>query len=292
MKRKHIAERDPLGDRMKRYEEATSSSAMKGLPLLARLDGIAFHTFTRGLRRPYDTRLQDLMVKVTETLVETLHATIGYTQSDEIQILWMPKDENHEFLHDGRFQKICSRSASIASREFNLLLPGMIPEKQGQSAIFDCRVWQVPSKKVVYETFLWRELDATRNSVSMAAQSMFSHKELQGKSRREMMDMMHLRGINWNDYPRAFKRGTYVRKRLIEKELSAEELSKIPPKYRPTGPVIRSEVVSIDMPILSTVINAEDVLCFGQDPMVRASDTGESNANSDKTGDSGKVVPT
>lgn len=239
-----------IGDRMKLYEQpSTSRQAFKGQPLVCRLDGKNFHTFTKGLKRPYDERLTNLMVAVTKSLVDAFGATVGYTQSDEITLVWYtPADSQVDYPFSGRFQKLDSLLAGFASAKFTKWLGTYLPEKDDWTPYFDCRSFVVPSLQEAYHVVLWRQLDATKNAISMAAQSMFSHKELQGLTGKMMQEKMWAeRGVNFNDYPAFFKRGTFVRRVKESRILSEEQLSKIPEQHRPTGPVQRSFIDTVDI---------------------------------------------
>lgn len=130
-----------LGDRMKGYEMSEAGrAAMKGLPLLVRLDGISFHSFTRGLQRPYHEGLSKLMIDTTKHLVEKTHALIGYCQSDEISLAYFVEaDGAQDFMHSGRFQKMTSKLAACATGFFVNNLRAYIPEKAGTLVEFDAR---------------------------------------------------------------------------------------------------------------------------------------------------------
>lgn len=241
---------DSLGDRMKLYEQPTTTRrAFKGQPIVARLDGKAFHTFCRGLARPYDQRLCDLMQATMVDLVEHYQAAVGYTQSDEITLAWyVAADDVGDYPFAGRLQKIESLMAARATAIFGRLLPQHLPEKAQAVALFDCRAFVVPSLTEAYNAILWRQQDATKNAISMAAQSMFSHKQLQGKSCAEMQEMMFAgHGVNFNDYPPRFKRGVFARRVREERTLTPEQLARIPEQHRPTGPVTRSFVDTLDI---------------------------------------------
>ena len=161
---------DDLGDRMKEYELAEAGRRlMARLPICVRIDGKRFSRFTEGLKRPYDERLSRLMVATTQHLVEESAALAGYTQSDEISLLYYDEDPKTQLFLDRRIQKLTSILSSMATGYFNAHLGSHIPEKAGSVALFDCRVWSVPTLDEAANTFLWRELDATKNSVSMAA---------------------------------------------------------------------------------------------------------------------------
>jgi tRNA(His) 5'-end guanylyltransferase len=138
---------DSLGDKLKEFEfREAGRTCLPGLPIIARLDGRAFHTFTKGLQRPYDQRLSDAMVATTCALIEETHASLGYTQSDEITLLWQNKySETSEMLFSGRYQKLTSILASLASVEFFKQVIANIPEKKDRTPVFDCRVFQLPT---------------------------------------------------------------------------------------------------------------------------------------------------
>lgn len=258
---------EAMGDRQKAFEgREASRRLMPGLPVLARLDGRSFHTFTRGLARPYDERLSMAMVETAKFLVQETHASIGYCQSDEISLVFPQQALTQQMLFDGRPQKLCSVLAALASVKFNREVQARIPEKAHLMPVFDARVWAVSNLELAAEHFLWREADATRNSLTMAAHAYYSHKELHKAGFAQKHDMLHAKGVNWNDYPAFFKRGTYVRRETVLKELSAQELSRIAPKHRPSGPVMRTVVRALEVPTLSQVTNLHAFLFEGAPP--------------------------
>lgn len=216
------------------------------LPVIARLDGRAFHTFTRKMQRPFDSNMTYAMQETTKALVQEFHAEVGYCQSDEITLVW-----RRPVLFDGRFQKLTSVLAGYCSAVFSRIATATyLQGAPGWTDIvpcFDCRVFQVESLDRAIDILAWREYDATKNSVAMAAQSMYSHKELLNKHRENMMDMMHAKGVNWNDYPASFKRGSYFKRIVKMKALSTEELARIPAKYRTTALVPRGVVVNLEL---------------------------------------------
>jgi tRNA(His) 5'-end guanylyltransferase len=258
-----------LADRMKRYEEIGAGQRLiPNLPVCVRLDGKAFHSWTRGLRRPYDERLHTLFDETTKFLADASDAVIGYTQSDEITlILYNDGQPDSQVFFDGRVSKLTSVLASMATAKFNALVPSILPEKQGQLAFFDCRVWTVPTEQEAVNCLLWRELDATRNGIQMAAQALYSHKQLHQKNTSEMQEMLWQKGINWQDYPARFTRGGYVQRRVIERAFTAEELAQLPPLHEArTHPdmVIRREVmVPLELPPLLQVANRVEVIFRG-----------------------------
>jgi tRNA(His) guanylyltransferase len=244
-----------LGDRMKFYESRFADVVMPMIPVMARLDGRSFSKFTTGLERPFDRRLSQLMRDTTRHLMEETMALAGYTQSDEITLVWLQARPDSEILFSGKLHKMVSILASIASVYFNKMLPLEIPEKTLSAPVFDCRVWNVPLEYEACNCFIWREMDATRNSVSMAARSFYSHKELHGKNSSEMQEMMFQKGQNWNDYPSFFKRGTYLTRR--PRVLVGEEYT-------------RTEIVLWeDIPPLKSLANREDFIFRGAEPKLR-----------------------
>lgn len=139
---------------------------------------------------------------------------------------------------------------------------------RGSRPVFDCRVFQLPNKTEASNTFVWRERDATKNAISMATRAYYSHTEMYGKTGNEMQEMLWQKGINFNDYPAFFKRGTFVQRRKILRELTEDELLRIPENRRPIGPIRRTEVSVIDMPPFTKVLNREDVIFNGSNPEV------------------------
>jgi tRNA(His) 5'-end guanylyltransferase len=247
--------KDSIGDRLKAIEQAEAGRrADPSKPLIARLDGKAFHVFTRGLKRPYDIELSNLMVDTTKFLVEKTHALLGYTQSDEISLYWSLEGmaDGSEYPYSGKFQKMTSILASMAGGYFNVQLAnGRIPGKQpaitNSFQAFDCRVWNVEDQQQVFSNFLWRQDDAIKNSISMAAQVHFSHKVLDGVGSEVRKKMLREAGFPWEDEPAFFKMGTFVRRKSQMVELTSAQRELIPEKYRPTGPVERTVIEDIKL---------------------------------------------
>ena len=235
--------KDTFGDRMKSYESQTCDIKMIPLiPMVARLDGKGFSKFTKGLKRPYDERLSKLMIETTKYLVKETNANCGFTQSDEITLLWYSKDPTSQVYFNGRLFKVISDLAASASVFFNSKLAEYIPEKKDKMPRFDCRVFNVPTLEEAVSAFHWREKDATKNSISMAASEYYSHKFLMKKNSSEKQELLFKKGINWNDYPSFFKRGTYVQRRRISTKFTTLELEKLPPKHKAkTNPDLQIE---------------------------------------------------
>ena len=224
---------DELGTRMKEFYEARARTYLpRRTPVAIRIDGKAFHTFTRGFQKPFDEVLGNSMVRTMEYLCKNIQGCVfGYTQSDEITLLLIDyKQLNSEAWFDYQTQKMCSIAASMATMAFNRYFqeevqkhiddtePIFITDEEirlidtysravEKGAMFDARVFSIPKEEATNLVY-WRQLDATRNSIQMVGQANFSHNELQGKSCNMIQDMLLTqRNINWNDYPPRWKRG-------------------------------------------------------------------------------------
>lgn len=269
---------EDFGDRMKVYESAeTSRRLMPLLPIMARIDGRCFSKFTKDLDRPFDFRLTNLMIATTEFIVRETVATCGYTQSDEISLGWLQSNFDDDVFFAGKVHKVVSGLASLATAFFIRNLPAAIPELADQLPTFDCRVWNVPNVDEGANVFLWREKDATKNSISMAARCYYEHKELHGKTGSEMQEMLWQKDINWNDYPSFFKRGTFVQRRTVHHKFTAEELKALPEKHKarknPDMTYERTAYVHLEMPPFGTVTNRPGVIFFGEEPVTSCAAT-------------------
>lgn len=264
------ASKDSLGDRMKRYEKVeTARRFLPLIPVYARIDGKCFSNFTRNMKRPYDFEMTRCMVKTTKQLVEATNACVGYAQSDEISLMWYTGSTESQIFFDGKIQKMVSVLAAMTTSFFTMEAMKYWPQLVADmNPIFDARVVQLPSKEEGANMILWRELDATKNAISMAARTVCSHKSLMNKNSKQMQEMMWEQdGINFNNYPAFFKRGTFIQRRQVFKELSQEVLDKIPAGHRPSGPIERHEVVDLDMPPFNKVINRVEVVFDGANPL-------------------------
>lgn len=209
--------KDELGERMKEnYEQRTRLFLPRRTYTIIRLDGKAFHTYTKGFKRPYDTNLMRIMDQTTVKLCESIQGVkMAFTQSDEISLLLTDFETPHtDAWFDGNVQKITSVSASIATAAFNngMYLDEEIMASMDKVAYFDSRVFTVPDLNEVVNYFIWRQQDATRNSIQMGAQALYSQKQLHGKDTSELQELMFQKGVNWNDYPAGFKRGRMILK--------------------------------------------------------------------------------
>lgn len=267
---------DGLGDRMKMYEmREAGRKVMPGAPVLARLDGKAFSNFTRGLPRPFYLPMTLAMIDATKFLVERTRASLGYTQSDEISLVFLNEATEEMAFFGGRIQKLVSVSAAMASVKFYEQVCAHMPDRAKKYPVFDCRVWDVPNTDIAFQEVYWRVLDCMKNSLTLAASVHYSHKELQGKNSRTRREMLLAKGDVWEDYPLYFREGVFIRRRSVMKELSEKKLARIPPGRRPTGPVPRTEVVPLDLPSVRDIENLKEVLFYGAEPSRIPRDTTE-----------------
>ena len=270
------SDKTSLGNRMKSYEKRFSQNFLKMIPIIARVDGRSFSKFTSGLERPYDQRMSRLMIDVTKYLVEQTNARCGYTQSDEISLVWLADDFNEELFFGGKLLKMTSVIGSLATVYFNKHLSERIPEKANKMTIFDNRVWEVPTENEAVNYFIWREQDAVRNSIQGAARAHFSHSECMNKNGSQLHEMLFEKGVNWAKYPTHFKRGIYVRKRTVDRSFTQEELDKLPPKHEfrknPNLAIRRSVIMEEEFPILTQIKNRVDVILHGADPVFETED--------------------
>lgn len=266
---------DELGIRIKEYyEQIPKTRLMRRCPVAVRLDGKAFHTFTRGFKKPFDEILVKSMQETMKYLCENIQGCVlGYTQSDEITLILVDyKNLNSAAWFDYKVQKMCSIAASMATMKFNKAfennvfeLGDAIMEMQDldieknylealyksieKGAMFDARVFNIPKEEVT-NLIYWRQLDATRNSIQMVGQANFSHKELQNKSCNMIQDMlMTQKGINWNNTPTHLKRGSCCVK-TNESETIREDNIGIDGSKIGTTMTIRSKwIIDTEIPI-------------------------------------------
>ena len=276
---------DDLGVRMKTfYEQIPKTKLMRRCPVAIRVDGKAFHTFTRGFQKPFDEVLIKSMQGTMKYLCENIQGCVlGYTQSDEITLILVDyKKLTSSAWFDYEVQKICSIAASMATMAFNNAFglnieketlgfsdkDGNIVDKDKyklylthlnsslNGAMFDARCFNIPKEEVTNLCY-WRQLDASRNSIQMVGQANFSHKELQNKSCNDIQDMLMIqKGINWNDFPTYQKRGSCCVKRefWVDKndgeEFSKEYQEALNRTARDENAIKRTEwIIDTDIPI-------------------------------------------
>lgn len=224
-----MALHDNLGIRMKAfYEQIPKTKLMRRTPVIVRIDGKSFHTYTKGFQKPFDEVLIKTMQETAKYLCENIQGCgLAYMQSDEISLLLIDYQRfETSAWFDYEVQKMCSIAASMATMSFNRVFSEVISdftcndvklldryiEAARSGAMFDARVFNIPREEAT-NYFYWRQLDASRNSIQMVGQANFSQRELQSKSCNEIQDMLMTRkGINWNDLPTYQKRGSCVLK--------------------------------------------------------------------------------
>ena len=262
--------KDALGDRMKGfYEDRYRIYLTRRMPVIIRVDGNAFHTFTRGLEKPFDGDFMIIMQETCASLCKSIQGCVGgYVQSDEISLLLVDYNTiTTDAWFDYNLQKVTSLAAARATMTFNGLIRNLVDEQRSLTvlcaqqseafyldeevirhinkynlwepkidrAMFDARAFNIPKEEVT-NYFIWRQKDATRNSIQAAGQAVFSHSELNGKSQSDIQEMLFQKGINWNDYSTPEKRGSFVRRRVT---------------LTPAGEEIKQWVIDTDMPILT-----------------------------------------
>jgi tRNA(His) guanylyltransferase len=202
MKRVEKSRFDALGDRMKAYEAMEAGRRlMPGLPIMIRLDGRSFHTFTRGMPRPFHLPMSQAMIETARYMVQEAHASFAYTQSDEITLGYSVEATQSEMLFGGRTQKLTSVLAAMATAKFNQEVLKRMPDRAELLPVFDARVFNMPNHDEMVNCVLFRALDCVKNSITMAASAYYSHKELHGKSGSDKHELLHAKGVNWADYP-------------------------------------------------------------------------------------------
>lgn len=260
-----MVKNDSLGNRMKGYENISRNHLTRRVPVIIRIDGKAFHTFTKGMKKPFDRILMSTMQLTTEHLCKNIQGCVlGYTQSDEITLVLT---DYAKITTDAWFgyniQKMASISASMATVFFNRFFLETVEaaayaggffdnEDEYQkyrakvfSAMFDARAFTVP-KEEVCNCLIWRQQDATRNSIESVGQAYFSAKELHKKSCNKIQDMLwKKKGVNWNDFPSDCKRGAACYR--------VEESSEMPnPHTGETSIVTRRRwITDCDIPIFT-----------------------------------------
>ena len=259
-----------LAKRMKKYEAVPKNTLMRRTPVIIRVDGRAFHTFTKGFQKPFDDVLMRVMQDTMKYLCENIQGCVfGYTQSDEITLILIDyKKLNSEAWFDYEVQKMCSIVASMATMAFNRFfmyeyeefnrwiyegsptdedkrLNDVYYNAMCKGAMFDARAFNLPKEEVTNNIY-WRQLDASRNSIQMVGQANFSHRELLNKTCDQIQDMlMTQRGINWNDMGTSYKRGSCCvrNRRFISTSVDGTETCEIRnPKEPETAWIIDNDI--------------------------------------------------
>lgn len=257
---------DTFGDKRKEIERLECDRKFLPLvPIIVRLDGKTFHNYCKDFEKPFDAAFSKAMIDTVKKLVEITNAKIGYTQSDEITLLYYSDSYDCQIYFDGNIQKMTSVLCSLCTAHFNdIILKYKSKDELKGLAFFDCRAFSVGTKEEAVNQFVFRQDDAAKNSVSMAARSFFKHSELQDKNRNEMQEMMYKEYlVNWDDYPFCFKRGSFIQKKFIAKSFSPEEIALLPEKHmarqNPLLEFQRSEIGVVDL-YLRKIKNTVEVL--------------------------------
>jgi len=211
-----------IGRRMKEhYEDRTRFYLPRRTNTIIRLDGVAFHTYTKNLEKPYDENLRYAMAMATKEVVKRSAGSVfGYFFSDEISILFQDsKTPETEAWFDGCIQKMASVSASMASLAFYNTI------KSYDFAFFDARVFTIPDPVEVQNYFLWRQLECKRGFINMLAQMHFSPKELHGKNNNQRLEMLASKNVLLENYGRELLYGNVLHKSTISDFTEDEHLS-------------------------------------------------------------------
>lgn len=204
---------DSLGDRMKGYENCWKYDFPNRMPVIIRVDGKAFHSYTQECTKPFDIALIQCMNHTAVKLCENIQgAVFAYVQSDEISVLVYPwQNITSQAWFDNSLIKMVSVSAGIASAYFTVTSKYIFDSGEPREAVFDARAFVLPEHEI-NNYFIWRQKDWERNSLQLLARSHYSHRELQGKGHDQLHDLLHQKDVNWNDLPTNLKRGRGIRK--------------------------------------------------------------------------------
>ena len=263
-----------LAERMKQCESRVDLKLDTKAPIIARIDGRAFHSFTRGLERPFDDAFLGCMDATARELLKRTGAVLAYTQSDEISLVWAPLQPRQDIFFGGRIQKMASNLSSLSTFYFNSYKDENLSIKSGVPALFDARVFNVLNKQEVSDYLLWREIDATNNSILSVGHSHYSVKQLDKVNAKELRQkLLTEKGINWSKMSDRHKKGLYIRKEKELRKFSTQELAKLPPKHEahsnPDLMIERAVYKTLHMPPFSRVTNRTDVIFNGAAPQVQ-----------------------
>lgn len=236
---------DDFGDRMKQLESTyTSMRVLHPDVLCVRIDGKKFSKYTKGFTKPFDDRILDAMSDTAKFLVEKTNATISYTQSDEITLIFVPT--GNEYIFGGKVSKINSILASMATARFNQYMHSNELVADEKLALFDCRSWAVPSVAEASNTLLWRIQDCRKNSVSCLYRWTAGHSRMKDKNQNEMIaDLLVNFNTSWDSLSSYYKYGTIFKRIPTEVET-------------PYGSAIRTKIQKIDPTDFTTVYSFQE----------------------------------
>ena len=271
----------PLSERMKTYEAVTTETRLiEKLPIYARIDMRAGHTWCRGLQKPFDQHYAEAMQKATAYVVEKTGAAMGMTQSDEASFVWL---DDTKIPFGTRLFKLQSVLASMFTSAFVIEASrnGLAPRIAKVLPSFDCRVLNLPNLEEAANMVMWRSMDSVKNSITLLALEHFSNKQIHGRNGEDKIRMLAEKGIDYYAVPENLRLGSFFRRETYEKALTSTELAKIPEKQRILDEnsemkVVRSHVVafSLKMP-LTEIANKPGVLFLSEEPIRKADNNGE-----------------
>lgn len=259
-----------LQERMQQYEDlgGTQNKLTPNLPIVIRLDGRNFSRYTQGMEA-FHGPLIHVFDKTMEAVMEETHARIGYTASDEINLILdeTKNGETRETIFGGRIMKICSVFASMTTAYFNYYASNYMRNYTSALGMFDARCFTVPTVEEATNYLIWREQNYQSNSISMAAREHFSHREVQGKNTAQLLEMMSNKGVNWDNFPARWKWGLYLMKQVFETHFTDDEIEKLPLSHAarkdPSLVIKRSRFVVTPKPPLAWFYNRVDYI-FGE----------------------------
>ena len=272
-KRPGSASNTPLEVRMKTYEAVTTETKLiERLPIYARIDMRAGHTWCRGLQKPFDQNYAAAMRGATKYIVEETGAAVGMTQSDEASFVWL---DDTKVPFGTRLFKLQSVLASMFTAAFmrQYINANMLDMVMKRLPSFDCRVLNMPSLTEAANMITWRSMDSVKNSITLLALEYFSNKQIHGKNGEERIRMLAEKGVDYYALPEEYRIGAFFRRETYKKMLSSEELAKIPEKQRILDEngkmtVVSSHVVPFSLGMrLDEIANKEGFLFMGETPI-------------------------
>ena len=271
----------PMSERLKTYEAVTTETRLiEKLPIYARVDMRAGHTWCHGLQKPFDQRYAAAMQKATAYVVEKTGATMGMTQSDEASFVWL---DDTKIPFGTRLFKLQSVLASMFTSAFIVEASrnGLAPRIAKALPSFDCRVLNLPTLEEAANMVMWRSMDSVKNSITLLALEHFSNKQIHGKNGEEKIMMLAEKGVDYYAVPENLRLGSFFRREIYEKTLAPAELAKIPEKQRILDEngemkVVRSHVVAFSpkMP-LTEIANKPGALFLSEEPVRKENSNGE-----------------
>lgn len=270
-----------MSKRLKTYEAVTTEIRLiEKLPIYARVDMRAGHTWCHGLQKPFDQRYAAAMQKATAYIVEKTGAAMGMTQSDEASFVWL---DDTKIPFGTRLFKLQSVLASIFTSAFIVEAGrnGLAPRIAKSLPSFDCRVLNLPNLEEAANMVMWRSMDSVKNSITLLALEHFSNKQIHGKNGEEKIKMLAEKGVDYYAVPENLRLGSFFRRETYEKTLAPVELAKIPEKQRILDEngemkVVRSHVVAFSpkMP-LTEIANKPGALFMSEEPIRKENSNGE-----------------